>query len=119
MPFQIYKKAANKAPKKPRAAPPAFMCAAAPVLVDLAVPVAVPDPLPADPAAPLAPVPVAAAVDALMIDVMEPEKETVTVVLPKGTVFRPVLRRPAGKEAGSFWVVTTAGCVVMATAAVG
>jgi hypothetical protein len=105
-----YKKAANMAPAKPRAAPPALICAAAPAeLDDLApVPVAVPLAPLADPDA-AAPEPEAAAVDeALRIEVMDPDMETVTVELPYGTVFKPV-ERPAGKVATAGWEVMTEG----------
>lgn len=83
------------------------MCVAAPAeLLDEEpdeVPVAVPDPE-ADPEAPEADV----EVEATMTEVIDPDMETVTVPLPYGTVFRPVLR-PAGKVATIGWVVTTAG----------
>jgi len=118
---RIYKKAANMAPAKPRAAPPALMWVAAPLALAevVALPLAVPEaPEAPEPAAPLA-VPDAAVVDeALTMEVTSPEKRTVTVVLPNGTVFSPEVR-PAGKVAGRGWLVTTAGWVVMATAAVG
>jgi hypothetical protein len=117
---RIYKKAANIAPAKPRAAPPALMWVAAPLALAevVALPLAEEAPEAPEPAAPLA-VPEGAVVDeALTMEVREPEKRTVTVVLPNGTVFRPVVR-PAGKVAGRGWLVTTAGWVVTATMGVG
>lgn len=99
------------APAKPRAAPPALMWAPAPaeleVLAPLEVPEADPDPAVPDPEA-AAPEPVADVGVALRMDVIDPDMETVTVLLPYGTVFKPV-ERPAGKEAARGWDVTTAG----------
>jgi len=106
------------APAKPRAAPPALMCAPAPAELDVLAPVEVPlaplpDPDPDPDAA--APEPEPVVVDeALMTEVMDPDMETVTVPLPYGTVFKPV-ERPAGKVATIGWEVTTAGWVVTAT----
>jgi len=101
------------APAKPRAAPPALMCAPAPAELDVLAPVDVPLAEPADPEA-AAPEPEAAAVEeALMTEVMDPDMETVTVPLPYGTVFKPV-ERPAGNVARVGWEVTTAGWTVTA-----
>lgn len=75
---------------------------------------AVPDPeaeaLDPDAAAP----DVAVVFEAEMIEVMVPDMETVTVPLPYGMVFNPVLR-PAGMVATIGWEVTTEGWVVIAT----
>jgi len=109
----IYKKAANMAPAKPRAAPPALMCPAAPAELEVLAPVEVPEAAAPDPD-PAVPDPeAAAALEALITEVMVPDMDTVTVPLPYGTVFKPVLR-PAGNVATVGWDVMTDGCVVTA-----
>jgi len=105
------------APAKPRAAPPAFMWAPAPAELEDLAPEEVALAAEPDPAAPV-PEPAADVGVALMMDVMDPDMETVTVLLPYGTVFKPV-ERPAGKEAARGWDVTTAGWLVTATGAAG
>jgi hypothetical protein len=109
----IYKNAANIAPAKPRAAPPALMWAPAPAELEDLAPEEVPLAAEPDPAAAV-PEPAADVGVALMMDVIDPDMETVTVPLPYGTVFKPV-ERPAGKEAARGWDVTTAGWDVTAT----
>jgi hypothetical protein len=93
------------------------MWAAAPAELEVLAPEEVPLAAAPDPDAP-DPEPEPAVGVALIMEVMDPDLETVTVLLPYGTVFKPV-ERPAGKEAARGWDVTTAGWEVTATAPAG